>query len=192
MYLIILIILTPPLPPSQTNDVTLYVWQSFLSPLWAGTGMHVSSHTLACCYNLLALYCGTNVDQRLVIWLYMSNTISGPSPPHCSASLPAARSRPCSTCKSIVVFFVEFVCLFCSCFFFKNACERAKHPWHSVSAAVPVPVGGDRRGPTGLLQQTWTSMVVAGWCLLIHTEGWSCAHCTCSGLCMIVCLECCC
>lgn len=47
-------------------------------------------------------------------------------------------------------------------------------------AAVSVPVGGARRVGT---EPTWRW---AGWCLLIHTEGWSCAHCTCSGLCMLL------
>lgn len=159
MYLIILIILTP--PPSQTNDVTLYVWQSFLSPLWAGTGMHVSSHTLARCDNLLALYCGTNVDQRLVIWLYMSNTISGPSPPHCSASLPAAHSRPCSTCKSIVVFcWVRVFVLFLFFLFFLKKMHANVQSTHGTASVLRFQclwagIGGGRPGFSNRHEPVW-------------------------------------
>lgn len=176
-----LLLSTPP-----CLNTSFKFWQSclyllFLFSPWPGTGMCASSHMTVCCRSLLSLSCGTNINQRLLTWLYMNDTVSRPSPPHCSASNPGCALSPESsvTCEEFA-----FRCM--------RMCTRLETLRRRGGAAVPVPVGGDQRGLSGLLRQTRTNLVVAGWCLLIHTEGWSCAHCKCSGLCMFVYLERCC
>lgn len=110
----------------------------------------------------------------------MNGTVSHPSLPHCSASNPGCTlSSESSHLPSTP----------------PNPHTPPSPPLSEtlspVCAAVSVPVGGDWRrggggwtGLSGLLRQTCkrTNLVVAGWCLLIHTEGKSCAHCKCSGL----------
>lgn len=60
----------------------------------SGTGMHVSPHMTVCFYSPLSLSCGTNINQRLLTWLYMNDTVSRPSPPHCLASNPSCTLSP--------------------------------------------------------------------------------------------------
>lgn len=163
----------------------VWVWQSdnvfFLT--WQSTGRFVTSHE--CLSPLLLSPAVTTFNQRLLTWLYMNDTVS-PVP----ASLLSIKCQLCMVTTDDHKSVMSTLCMWMS----KNKMSKHLAKLCGACAAVSVPVGGDwgkSEGTEHTLRHpcNWTSPMVAGWCLLIHTEGFSCAHCTCSGLNVLVCLS---
>lgn len=130
------------------------------------TGMFVSfPHDGALSRLARFLSCGNNINQRLIVIVYELHHLAHPrvshTPTWVSWTLGATVRQ--------------------SLFLHVNVYPDLSVGWRQC---LWVGIGGVEQGWAGFSNThvKWTNLVLAGWCLLIHTEGYSCAHCKCSGL----------
>lgn len=144
--------------------------------LWPGTGMCVSSHMTVRCRSPLSFSCGSNINQRLLTWLYTSDTQLPPIP----ASLLSIKPRlhaPTPALPETLCFLLHVNVRLSRRHSGVLRVRRLQCLWAGI--------GGRSRSWAGFSSRHQAHVVVAaGCCLLIHTEGSSWAHCTCSGLCV--------